>query len=145
MLGLCLIHRNFFEKATTEYAANPLESPFGTSVMASYRSAYSTIAVYAWMFERHPSSMCRIWNHAMAITSVAMTLGLLAIRCPGLALAESAIGQIDLAAKIVRTVNTTFQNEDAEVRVPEGHKEVDGSDTMTVRHAYSTDRVSSRT
>jgi hypothetical protein len=113
-LGLCLLHRNFLDKATTEYAEDPLKSPFGTSVIASYRSAWSAISIFAWMFERHPHSLGRVWNHQMAILTVTHALAMLVIRCPHLSFAEAALTQIDLAQKILRTVNATFKLEDAE-------------------------------
>lgn len=111
---LVILHRNFFDRATTEYASDPLASPFGTSAIASYRSAWSAVSVFAWAFDRYPCTMARVWNHATALLLVANTLATLVIRCPALTFAEASLIQIDEAQRILRTMNTSYRLEEAE-------------------------------
>jgi hypothetical protein len=116
---MCLLHRNFLDKATTDYASNPLASPFGASVIASYHSAWTSISLFTWFFERHPHPISRFWNLSTSLLTAANTLATLVIRCPSLPFSEEAIAQIDHAQNVLRTVNATFQLEDVEVSLLE--------------------------
>jgi hypothetical protein len=59
--NLLYLHRAYFARAVTDHPDDPLGSPFGTSVIAAYRSAWSLIALVRNLHAglRHPTE--RMW------------------------------------------------------------------------------------
>lgn len=63
---LLYLHRSFFARAVTDHSKDPLGSPYGTSVIAAYRSAGSLVALMRNLHTqlKEPSErMWFLWTH----------------------------------------------------------------------------------
>ena len=58
---LLYMHRGFFARALNDHPKDPLGSPYGTSVIAVYRSAGSLIALMRNLHSQLPQPMERMW------------------------------------------------------------------------------------
>lgn len=68
---VCL-HRSFCDRATQKYSEDPLNSPYGTSVIAAYRSAWAilTIAGMTYEYLARPISRMSCVNHQVFTAAV---------------------------------------------------------------------------
>ena len=55
------MHRGFFARAIGDNQKDPLGSPFGTSVIAAYRSAGSLVALVRDLDSQLPEPTERLW------------------------------------------------------------------------------------
>jgi hypothetical protein len=60
-IDLLYLHRSFFARAVNDHPADPLGSPYGTSVIAAYRSAGSLVAMMRNLHEQLRELTERIW------------------------------------------------------------------------------------
>lgn len=58
---LLYLHRSFFARALTDHPKDPLGSPFGTSVIAAYRSAGSLVALMRNLHTQLKELSERLW------------------------------------------------------------------------------------
>ena len=58
---LLYMHRGFFAHVLNTYPKDPLGSPYGTSVIAAYRSAVSLIGLMRSLHSQLPEHMERMW------------------------------------------------------------------------------------
>jgi hypothetical protein len=75
-LDLLYLHRSFFARAISDHPKDPLGSPYGTSVIAAYRSAGSLVALMRNLYSQLQAPSERIWflwTH-MFSCSVSITL-----------------------------------------------------------------------
>jgi hypothetical protein len=109
--NLLYLHRAYFARAVTDHPDDPLGSPFGTSVIAAYRSAWSLIALVRNLHAglRHPTE--RMWFVWANLFSCVVILGSIVTRCPSLTLAPSALVQLDSAVELFSKVAPGFRAE----------------------------------
>lgn len=127
-LDLLYLHRGFFARAITDHPDDPLGSPYGTSVIAAYRSAWSLIALVRNLHAtlKHPTDRfwfiwanlfsCCVSSDAVVIVSeliafAQVILGSIVTRCPSLTLAPSALVQLDSACDLFAKVAPGFRAE----------------------------------
>jgi hypothetical protein len=60
-VDLLYMHRGFFARALSDHARDPLGSPYGSSVIAAYRSAGSLIALMRNLHSQLQEPMERMW------------------------------------------------------------------------------------
>lgn len=75
-IDLLYLHRSFFARAISDHPKDPLGSPYGTSVIAAYRSAGSLVALMRNLYTqlKVPSErMWFLWTHmfSCAVSSFA--------------------------------------------------------------------------
>lgn len=58
-ISMVFIHRSFFAQALLDHPENPLQSPFATSFLATYRAASILIAGHAKYLERYSELFMR--------------------------------------------------------------------------------------
>lgn len=58
---LLYLHRSFFARAISDHPKDPLGSPYGTSVIAAYRSAGSLVAMMRNLYTQLKEPCERIW------------------------------------------------------------------------------------
>lgn len=61
MKDLLYMHRGFFARAIGDSPKDPLGSPYGTSVIAAYRSAGSLVALVRDLDSQLPEPTERLW------------------------------------------------------------------------------------
>ncbi|KIJ25665.1 hypothetical protein M422DRAFT_38534 [Sphaerobolus stellatus SS14] len=96
-----LLHRGFFAQALTE-KADPMQSRFAPSVLATYRSACYIILALQNTYSQHPTLTCRFglfWSNAF---SASIALCLIVTRATKSSYAPFAFGQLDLAYDLFR-------------------------------------------
>ena len=77
LTDLLYLHRSFFARAISDHPKDPLGSPYGTSVIAAYRSAGSLVAMMRNLHTqlKEPSErMWFLWTHMFSCAVCAMTL-----------------------------------------------------------------------
>ncbi|KAI0065622.1 hypothetical protein BV25DRAFT_1906166 [Artomyces pyxidatus] len=99
-MNLLYMHRSFFARALSDHPKDPLGSPYGTSVIAAYRSAGSLIALMRNLHSQLKEPMERMWFLWTHMFSCAIILGAIVTRCPSLSLAPSALVQLDSACEL---------------------------------------------
>jgi hypothetical protein len=98
--NLLYLHRSFFARAVNDHPKDPLGSPYGTSVIAAYRSAGSLVAMMRNLHGQLPELSERIWFMWGHMFSCAIVLGSIVTRCPSMSLAPSALVQLDSACEL---------------------------------------------
>lgn len=98
--NLLYLHRSFFARAISDHPKDPLGSPYGTSVIAAYRSAGSLVALMRNLHTQLPEPSERIWFLWTHMFSCAIVLGSIVTRCPSMSLAPSALVQLDSACEL---------------------------------------------
>ncbi|KAI6044218.1 fungal-specific transcription factor domain-containing protein [Pisolithus marmoratus] len=76
-MNLLSLHRSFFARALTDHPKDPLGSPYGTSVIAAYRSAGSLVALMRNLHTQIKEPSERIWflwTHMFSCAGIIMTL-----------------------------------------------------------------------
>ncbi|KIJ61993.1 hypothetical protein HYDPIDRAFT_115133 [Hydnomerulius pinastri MD-312] len=99
-MNLLYLHRSFFARAVTDHPKDPLGSPYGTSVIAAYRSAGSLVALMRNLHTQLKEPSERIWFLWTHMFSCAIVLGSVVTRCPSMSLAPSALVQLDSACDL---------------------------------------------
>jgi len=61
IIDLLYLHRSFFARAISDHPKDPLGSPYGTSVIAAYRSAGSLVALMRNLHTQLQEPSERIW------------------------------------------------------------------------------------
>lgn len=129
------MHRSFFARALSTGGKDPLGGPYGTSVIAAYRSAGSLIVLIRNLYYLLKEPMERtwfLWTHMFSCTvrhppyypvslcyptnSSQIILGSIVTRCPSLSLAPSALVQLDSACDLFSKVAPIFRAEKVLVR-----------------------------
>jgi hypothetical protein len=136
LTDLLYMHRGFFARALNDHPQDPLGSPYGTSVIAAYRSAGSLIALMRNLHSQLQEPMERmwfLWTHmfSCAVCSLSIIgqrlgfngiyylqiiLGSIVTRCPSLSLAPSALVQLDSACTLFSKAARGFKAEKVLVR-----------------------------
>ncbi|KAF8074759.1 fungal-specific transcription factor domain-containing protein [Lyophyllum atratum] len=99
-MDLLYLHRSFFARAISDHPKDPLGSPYGTSVIAAYRSAGSLVALMRNLHTQLKEPSERIWFLWTHMFSCAIILGSIVTRCPSMSLAPSALVQLDSACEL---------------------------------------------
>ncbi|KAG8220860.1 hypothetical protein J3R82DRAFT_2355 [Butyriboletus roseoflavus] len=99
-MNLLYLHRSFFARAVTDHPKDPLGSPYGTSVIAAYRSAGSLVALMRNLHAQLKEPSERMWFLWTHMFSCAIVLGSVVTRCPSMSLAPSALVQLDSACEL---------------------------------------------
>ncbi|PPQ65877.1 hypothetical protein CVT24_011208 [Panaeolus cyanescens] len=99
-MNLLYLHRSFFARAISDHPKDPLGSPYGTSVIAAYRSAGSLVAMMRNLHSQLKDPSERIWFLWTHMFSCAIILGSIVTRCPSMSLAPSALVQLDSACEL---------------------------------------------
>ncbi|KAJ3568149.1 hypothetical protein NP233_g5908 [Leucocoprinus birnbaumii] len=99
-MNLLYLHRSFFARAISDHPKDPLGSPYGTSVIAAYRSAGSLVALVRNLHTQLKAPSERIWFLWTHMFSCAIVLGSIVTRCPSMSLAPSALVQLDSACEL---------------------------------------------
>ncbi|KAF9478287.1 hypothetical protein BDN70DRAFT_880165 [Pholiota conissans] len=99
-MNLLYLHRSFFARAISDHPKDPLGSPYGTSVIAAYRSAGSLVAMMRNLHTQLKEPSERIWFLWTHMFSCAIVLGSIVTRCPSMSLAPSALVQLDSACEL---------------------------------------------
>ncbi|KAJ7224484.1 fungal-specific transcription factor domain-containing protein, partial [Mycena pura] len=99
-MNLLYLHRSFFARAISDHPKDPLGSPYGTSVIAAYRSAGSLVALMRNLHSQLKEASERIWFLWTHMFSCAIILGSIVTRCPSMSLAPSALVQLDSACEL---------------------------------------------
>ncbi|KAJ6485924.1 fungal-specific transcription factor domain-containing protein [Mycena sanguinolenta] len=99
-MNLLYLHRSFFARAISDHPKDPLGSPYGTSVIAAYRSAGSLVALMRNLHSQLKEPSERIWFLWTHMFSCAIILGSIVTRCPSMSLAPSALVQLDSACEL---------------------------------------------
>ncbi|KAI0305952.1 hypothetical protein B0F90DRAFT_1623878 [Multifurca ochricompacta] len=110
-MNLLYMHRGFFARALSDHPKDPLGSPYGTSVIAAYRSAGSLIALMRNLHSQLKEPMERMWFLWTHMFSCAIILGSIVTRCPSLSLAPSALVQLDSACTLFSKAARGFRAE----------------------------------
>jgi len=84
----------------TDHPKDPLGSPYGTSVIAAYRSAGSLVALMRNLHTQLKELSERLWFLWTHMFSCAIVLGSVVTRCPSMSLAPSALVQLDSACEL---------------------------------------------
>ncbi|KAI5122508.1 hypothetical protein M0805_001416 [Coniferiporia weirii] len=108
-MNLLYMHRGFFARAIGDNPKDPLGSPYGTSVIAAYRSAGSLIALVRDLDSQLPEPTERLWFLWTHLFSCAVVLGSIVTRCPSMSLAPSALVQLDSACELFEKVACKFR------------------------------------
>jgi len=95
------LHRPYFASAMSHFAVDPLGSPFGYSVRASFRSACIIIAKIAGLFEKEPELSVRIWLYWTQLFTSCLVLGAIVVRSPNCIFASTALAELDGAYELM--------------------------------------------
>ncbi|KIM44896.1 hypothetical protein M413DRAFT_442869 [Hebeloma cylindrosporum] len=99
-MSLLYLHRSFFARAISDHPKDPLGSPYGTSVIAAYRSAGSLVAMMRNLHTQLKEPSERIWFLWTHMFSCSIVLGSIVTRCPSMSLAPSSLAQLDSACEL---------------------------------------------
>ncbi|KAF9245323.1 hypothetical protein BU15DRAFT_41174 [Melanogaster broomeanus] len=99
-MNLLYLHRSFFARAVTDHPKDPLGSPYGTSVLAAYRSAGSLVALMQNLHTQMKEPSERIWFLWTHMFSCAIVLGSVVTRSPSMSFAPSALVQLESACDL---------------------------------------------
>ncbi|KAI0793976.1 hypothetical protein C8Q74DRAFT_1194559 [Fomes fomentarius] len=105
-ISLFYLHRGFFAKALEDHPGDPLGSKYAPSVLAAYNSACSFVGLIRSLYSQHPKLTERMWFLFTHVFSCAIVLGSIATKCPGMALAPSALSNLDSALKLFDDVSS---------------------------------------
>lgn len=110
-INLLYMHRGFFARALSDHPKDPLGSPYGSSVIAAYRSAGSLIALMRNLHSQLREPLERMWFLWTHMFSCAIILGSIVTRSPSLSLAPSALVQLDSACALFSKAAKGFRAE----------------------------------
>lgn len=109
--NLLYLHRSYFAKAITDHPKDPLNSAYGSSVIAAYRSAGSFVALMRNLNNLLPELSQRLWFLYTHFFSCAIVLGSIVTRCPSMSLAPSALVQLESACDLFSKSARVFRAE----------------------------------
>ncbi|TBU30737.1 hypothetical protein BD311DRAFT_754294 [Dichomitus squalens] len=104
-ITLFYLHRGFFAKALEDHPGDPLGSKYAPSVLAAYNSACSIVGLIRSLYSQHPSLTERMWFLFTHVFSCSIVLGSIATKCPNMALAPSALSNLDSALNLFDQVS----------------------------------------
>jgi hypothetical protein len=110
-MNLLYLHRSFFARAVNDHPKDPLGSPYGTSVIAAYRSAGSLVALMRNLHAQLQEPSERMWFLWTHMFSCGIVLGSIVTRCPSMSLAPSALVQFDSACELFSKAARGFRAE----------------------------------
>ncbi|TFK91717.1 hypothetical protein K466DRAFT_541117 [Polyporus arcularius HHB13444] len=105
-ISLFYLHRGFFAKALEDHPGDPLGSKYAPSVLAAYNSACSFVGLVRSLYSQHPGLTERMWFLFTHVFSCTIVLGSIATKCPSMALAPSALSNLDSALNLFNDVST---------------------------------------
>ncbi|KAI0372783.1 hypothetical protein BV20DRAFT_1119753 [Pilatotrama ljubarskyi] len=105
-ITLFYLHRGFFARALEESPGDPLGSKYAPSVLAAYNCACSFVGLIKSLFSQHPGLTERMWFLFTHVFSCSIVLGSIATKCPGMALAPSALSNLDSALNLFNEVSS---------------------------------------
>ncbi|KAF8899636.1 fungal-specific transcription factor domain-containing protein [Gymnopilus junonius] len=108
-MNLLYLHRSFFARAISDHPKDPLGSPYGTSVIAAYRSAGSLVAMMRNLYTQLQEPCERMWFLWTHMFSCSIILGSIVTRCPSMSLAPSALVQLDSACELFSKAASGFR------------------------------------
>ncbi|TFK51695.1 hypothetical protein OE88DRAFT_1460474 [Heliocybe sulcata] len=100
------MHRGFFARALEDHSGDPLSSKYSPSVLACYNSACSFVGLVKNLFSQQPELTQRMWFLFTHVFSCAIALGAIPSRCPGMALAPSALAHLKSAHHLFEQIST---------------------------------------
>ncbi|EPQ53908.1 hypothetical protein GLOTRDRAFT_139385 [Gloeophyllum trabeum ATCC 11539] len=114
------IHRPFFAKAFLDYPADPIHSPYGASVIATYRAALLDLKTLTQLLQQRPVLCQRfffIWLHAF---SAAIVVAFVAIKISTVSIASVAFDRLHAAIELFEKGGS--QSHRAQVSLPVLHE-----------------------
>ncbi|KAH9935867.1 uncharacterized protein BXZ73DRAFT_45273 [Epithele typhae] len=105
-ISVFYMHRGFFAKALEDSPGDPLGSKYAPSVLAAYNSACSFVGLVHTLYAQHPALTERMWFFFTHVFSCAIVLGSIATKCPSMALAPSALSNLDAALNLFNNVSS---------------------------------------
>ncbi|GBE86514.1 fungal-specific transcription factor domain-containing protein [Sparassis latifolia] len=108
---LLYMHRGFFARAISDHPRDPLDSPYGSSFIAAYRSAGSLVALVRNIHSQLKELTERMWFLWTHLFSCSIILGSIVTRCPSMSLAPSALAQLDGACDLFAKTAHYFRAE----------------------------------
>ncbi|EIW58718.1 uncharacterized protein TRAVEDRAFT_149071 [Trametes versicolor FP-101664 SS1] len=105
-MTLFYLHRGFFARALEESPTDPLGSKYAPSVLAAYNCACSFVGLIRSLYSQHPGLTERMWFLFTHVFSCSIVLGSIATKCPGMALAPSALSNLDSALSLFNEVSS---------------------------------------
>lgn len=106
-LLLMFLHRGFFAQAMTENPLNPLQSPYGQSVLAAYSSACVVLEDTKSQYFNKPLLCARVWRIWSLAFSATVIIGTVAIRGIHLNLDPPAFEEFQSACVMFRSAAET--------------------------------------
>ncbi|KAF8577711.1 hypothetical protein K439DRAFT_532906 [Ramaria rubella] len=100
-IALLYLHRPYFACAMSDYPQDPLTSPFGRSVLASFFSARGIVAKICLLFEKEPALSVRIWIFWSQLFVPCMVMGTIVARSPSCSLAPTALTELDTICELL--------------------------------------------
>ncbi|KAI9064177.1 hypothetical protein FKP32DRAFT_1591599 [Trametes sanguinea] len=104
-MTLFYLHRGFFARALEESPGDPLGSKYAPSVLAAYTCACSFVGLARSLYSQHPGLTERMWFLFTHVFSCSIVLGSIATKCPTMALAPSALSNLDSALNLFNEVS----------------------------------------
>ncbi|KAI0788807.1 fungal-specific transcription factor domain-containing protein [Abortiporus biennis] len=90
-ISIFYLHRGFFAKAVEDHPEDPLGSKYAPSFLAAYNSACSFVGLVKSLYSQHPG--------------LTIVLGSIPTKCPGMALARSALSHLESACSLFEEVS----------------------------------------
>ncbi|GLB35003.1 putative fungal specific transcription factor [Lyophyllum shimeji] len=106
-LLLMFLHRGFFAQAMTENPLDPLQSPYGQSVLAAYSSACVVLEDTKSQYANKPLLCARIWRIWSLAFSATVIIGTVAIRGIHLNSEPPAFEEFESACAMFRSAAET--------------------------------------
>ncbi|KAI8996354.1 fungal-specific transcription factor domain-containing protein [Trametes punicea] len=106
-MTLFYLHRGFFAHALEESPGDPLGSKYAPSVLAAYTCACSFVGLVRSLYSQHPGLTERMWFLFTHVFSCSIVLGSIATKCPTMALAPSALSNLDSALNLFNDVSNS--------------------------------------
>ncbi|KAL5492320.1 hypothetical protein ACEPAI_3767 [Sanghuangporus weigelae] len=94
---LLYMHRGFFAKAMSDNPIDPLSGRYGHSVLRAHESASFFVKLVKNLWIQYRQLTERNWFLFTHVFSCAIVLGSIPTKCPGMALAKSALRDLDQA------------------------------------------------
>ncbi|KAI0763750.1 hypothetical protein BD413DRAFT_483629 [Trametes elegans] len=105
-ITLFYLHRGFFARALEESPGDPLGSKYAPSVLAAYNCACSFVGLIRSLYSQYPVLTERMWFLFTHVFSCSIVLGSIATKCPNMALAPSALSNLDSALNLFNEVSS---------------------------------------
>jgi len=106
-LLLMFLHRGFFAEAMSDNPLDPLQSPYGQSVLAAYSSACAVLDDTKSQYFNKPLLCARVWRIWSLAFSAAIIIGTVAIRGQHLNLEPPALEEFESGYTMFRSAAET--------------------------------------